>query len=194
MKVYFVGAFSEGKTTIKKKVAERFSFLAVPEQFRVVVAEHEEIKSLSEFRINTSNVSKLQLETIIRQYEAEVEAYKKNKNIVACRSIDSLTFLAFFGEMNSTYKVVDCDAYKKYVEWVKEDSLTFFLQPNRKLINNDGFRDTDWDLALQISGAVRMLLEYEGINYVPIETSSSADREKIIYPLIEERLKNKRVS
>ncbi len=190
MKVYFVGAFSEGKTTIKKKVAERFSFLAVPEQFRVVVAEHEEIKSLSEFRINTTNVAKIQQETIIRQHEAEVEAYKKNNNIVACRSIDSLTFLAFFGEINSTHRVVNCYAYKKYVQWIKQDSLTFFLQPSRKLINNDGFRDTDWDLALQISGAVRMILEYEGVSYIPIETTSSADREKIIYPIIEERLKN----
>lgn len=189
MKVYFVGAFSEGKTTIKKKIADRFSFLAVPEQFRVVVAEHEEIKSLSEFRINTTNVARLQQETIIRQHEAELEAYAKNKNIVACRSIDSLTFMAFFGEIGSTYKVRDCEVYKSYVQWIKEDSLTFFLQPNRKLINNDGFRDTDWDLALQISGAVRMLLEYEGIDYIPIETASSADREKIIYPIIEERLK-----
>jgi len=182
MRVYFAGAFSEGKTTLKNKVAAKYNLFPIPEQIRVLAAE-KDIDNLQNYRINTDNVTKLQEETLLRQYETE-KLY--GKNLASCRCLDSVAFLAFFGRKGSFFNFRNSNTYLEYVSWLREpDAHIFYILPQKNLLSGDGFRDTDWELGLQISGAVRMILEVEGLDYIPISTSSSADREKIIFSYLD---------
>jgi len=188
MRVYFAGAFSEGKTTLKNKVAQHYNLFAIPEQIRVLAVE-KDIESISKYRVNTDNVTDLQKETLRRQYESEK---MHAGGLASCRCIDSVAFLAFFGRKGSFYEFRNDNTYLEYISWLRDpDAHIFYMEPKRKLITEDGFRDTNWELALQISGAVRMILEVEGLEYIPITTDSSADREKIIFSYLD-RVKNEK--
>lgn len=178
MRVYFAGAFSEGKTSLKNKVAIKYGLTPIPEQVRVISAE-QEIISLEKLRADTAAVEKFQIEALHRQFESE-KPYKNG--LVSCRCIDNVAFLGFFGKRDSLYTLRKSETYLNYVEWLSEpDVEIFYILPQKKLISSDGFRDTDWELALQISGAVRMILEVEGLKYVPIHPLSAADRERLIF-------------
>lgn len=179
MRVYFAGAFSEGKTTLKKRVSQVYGLKSIPEQIRLISVENEPNLSLEKVRSHTPDVDQLQIDTLKRQYDTEL-SYKDN--FVSCRCIDNVAFLSFFGTKGMLWEVRQSPTYKNYVEWLRDRSVTiFYVLPHRKLISNDGFRDTDWELALQISGAVRMVLDLEGLNYIPVHPLVAADREKIIF-------------
>ena len=183
MRVYFAGAFSEGKTSLKNKIAEHYKLTPIPEQVRVISAERE-IVSLEKLRIDTSSIDEFQWETLKRQFESEKII---GKNFVSCRCIDNVAFLAFFGSRGHLSAVRATKVYKDYVEWLKRDDVTiFYMLPQKRLITGDGFRDTDQDLALQISGAVRMVLEMEGLNYIPVHPLAASDRERIIFNYLDQ--------
>lgn len=178
MRIYLAGAFGEGKTLLKNVIADRYKLTTIPEQVRVITAE-QEIESLAKLRSNTDAVVKFQTEALSRQYKSELAL---GDNFVSCRCIDIVTFLAFFGGRDSLYLIRNSKVYDDYINWLfYEDVHIFYILPQKSLIKSDGFRDTDWELALQISGAVRFLLDFEGIKYMPIHPLTQSDREKIIF-------------
>lgn len=184
MRIYFAGAFSEGKTLLKNKVAKEYNLTAIPEQVRVIAGERE-LESLAPIRIHPDQVEEFQIETLKRQFESEKAV---GDNFVSCRCIDNVAFLGFFGGRYSLNRLRNSKIYKEYINWLTMgDEVIFYMLPHKNLISSDGFRDTDWELALQISGAVKMVLEMEGVRYIPVHPLAASDRERIIFNYIDSR-------
>jgi predicted ATPase len=180
MKINLAGAYSEGKTTIKDSIARRYNLISIPEQPRLLAAE-KEIESLAKFRSDTSRVTDFQLEIMQRQYNEEVNA---EDNYVSCRCIDCIAFLAHFGSKGSLNTLRQTTLYKSYLSWLR-NSIIFYILPHKELMYNDGFRDTNYEQAVFISGSVRMIFEMEGLNYIPVYPLTMADREKLIFSYLD---------
>lgn len=176
MRINLAGAYSEGKTTLRKSIAKRYNLINIPEQPRVIAAEHE-IESLAKFRSETQKVYELQLEILSRQFEEECEV---EDNYVSCRCIDCMAFVAHFGPKDAVYRMRGLDIYKEYVNRLRK-SIIFYILPHKDLMRADGFRDTNYEQALYISGSVRMILEIEGLNYIPVHPLTMTDREKVVF-------------
>lgn len=180
MRVYLNGTFSNGKTTLKKWVAERYSLSAIPEIARTVLAERE-ILDLSLLRANTSLLFDVQTEILKRQFEAETAA---EDNYVCCRGLDSVAFLINFAEDIDVSTFLNTTLYKKYVKWLK-NSYTFLLKPHKELIKSDGIRDTDWELSLILFGIVKTMLRMEDIPYILISDVNMSERQSLIKGVID---------
>ncbi len=180
MRINLAGAYSEGKTTLRNSIAKRYNLTNIPEQPRVIAAEME-IESLAKFRFDTSKVTELQLDILDRQFAAEKMA---GDNFVSCRCIDCIAFLAHFGARGSLDRLRAGALYQKYVEWLR-GAVIFYILPHKELMHNDGFRDTNYEQALFISGSVRMIFEMEGLDYIPVHPVSMADREKLVFSYLD---------
>jgi hypothetical protein len=180
MRIYLNGTFSNGKTTIKNWIAERYSLSAIPEIARTVLAEHE-IVDLSILRANTDLLLNIQTEILERQFKAEQE---EKDNYVCCRGLDSVSFLVNFAEDEDVNKFINSKLYKDYVKWLK-GSYTFLLKPHKELLKSDGMRDTDWELSLMLFGVVKTLLRCESIPYVLISDINMSERQSVIKGVID---------
>lgn len=180
MRIYLNGTFSNGKTTLKNWIAERYSLSAIPEIARTVLAEHE-IIDLSILRANTELLLNIQTEILERQFKAEQE---EKDNYVCCRGLDSVSFLINFAEDEDVNKFINSKLYKEYVKWLK-GSHTFLLKPHKDLLKSDGMRDTDWELSLTLFGIVKTTLRYEGIPYTLISDVNMSERQSIIKGVID---------
>lgn len=180
MRINLAGAYSEGKTTLRNSIARRYNLVSIPEQPRVLAAE-KEIESLAKFRSDTIKVTELQYEILRRQLEAELGA---KDNFVSCRCIDCIAFLAHFGSKNSLFDLRQKRLYKEYLDWLRGATILYVL-PHKELMQSDGFRDTNYEQALLISGSVRMIFEMEGLDYLPVHPVSMADREKLVFSYLD---------
>lgn len=182
MRVYFNGSFSCGKTKLKAWVAKEYNLSSVPELFRTLIAE-KEISNLDEFRADIDKIGDLQEEVIKRQFE-----YEKNigDNFVACRGLDSLAFMIQFCNEDRTYKFLQSDLVKKYIEWIR-GGVTYLVRPEKTLIKADGVRDTNWELSLEIYGSAKAILTSYGIKFIPINGKSMNDRQRVVKETIGEK-------
>jgi hypothetical protein len=171
MRVYFLGSFSKGASHMAKTTAQKYGVHLIPEIARLILQEKE--MTFSELRKDVNLVNEYQKEVLTRQLEIE----REYTSFVSPRGIDSIAFFARHGTELAEFRKTDI--YKEYVEWVKT-GYNFLLMPHKELLTNDGVRDLDYDESLMITGAVRQVLEMEGIPYTIINPLSQKDRESIV--------------
>jgi len=184
MRVYFNGSFSNGKTTCRKWVAKEYNLKDVPEVARTVLAEREikEEADLQKLRTNTSHVYEVQREIISRQLQIEKE-YRDN--FVSCRGLDSLAFFIAFGSPLDITQFMKGPVFTEYLQWIKHPSVyTFLIKPDVSLLKNDGFRDTNWDLSLEIYGIVKSILRTNQVSYTLISDSNMSERQTLIQAVL----------
>lgn len=188
MKIIFNGSFSNGKSTLKHWVSNKYNLIPVPEIFRTVLAERE--ISLDAARSNPSLIEEISKETIIRQHKEEVRLYElssaeKKNGIATCRGLDSFSFLIRFCRQDFVEECYRASFLKDYINWLKEGSTHFLVAPKKELMKSDGLRDTDFSLSLYITGMVETLLKTNGIKYVLIDSVTMSDRTDLIERVIE---------
>lgn len=177
MRIYFNGSFCNGKTSLRNWVAKEYDLKSIPEIARTVLAERE-ISDLSLLRSNTDLLYEVQTEIIERQFNVEKEA---KDNFVCCRGLDSAAFLLSFSNQQDCHFFVTEPLFRRYVEWIRDDSVyTFLVKPDKSLMKNDGLRDTDWNLSMEIFGMVKCLLRSNAIDYTLISDTNMSERQAII--------------
>jgi hypothetical protein len=177
MRVYFAGAYNEGKTTLARKVSDRYNLSLLPEVARIVKEEWE--LPFPEIRKDVELVNKFQEEVFHRQFQAEKTM---QTDFVSSRCIDNIVFLSKFGSSLSV--LADTPVFKDYVTWLKT-GIVFFVIPHKELMKDDGVRDTDYGQCVELSGAVRLTLELLGVKYIPIHPVTEKDRELLIFSILD---------
>lgn len=184
MRIYFNGSFSVGKTSLKLSCANKYNLIAVPEIFRTILAERE--ISLSAARSKVYLTEEIQKEVIVRQFNEEIRllelAKLESKNgICACRGLDSFSFLVKFCSPDFVEKAMKSIWLTDYINWLKrKDAFHFLIKPDKALLHNDGIRDMDWELSLEIYGIVECLLRTQGIKYILLSDNNMSEREATI--------------
>lgn len=182
MRIYLSSSFGNGKTTLKNWIAKNYSLKGIPEVARTVLAERE-ITDLSVLRFNTELVYEIQEEILKRQLELEK---KVGDNFVCCRGLDSVAFLVNFADEGDVFNFFQSKLYTDYVDWLCRDNVyTFLVKPEKSLLKDDGLRDLDWDLSMQIYGSVKTILRKEGVPYSLIADTNMSERISNIKRVIE---------
>lgn len=177
MKIYLVGAHCTGKTTLAKFIADRYNIDIVSEVVRKIVNEME--GDLNDVRTDMFMVDWLQEEILDRQHDTEANIMKDN--FVSDRGMDFLAYTAEYS--NITHDIRHNEAYKRYIEWLKEDSIVFFLRPHKTLLNgvDDGFRkNLSWESICRIDGMIKFILELEEIDYIQINTDIFQEKIRLV--------------
>lgn len=185
MRVYFVGSHSTGKTTLCRYVSERYSMKMVTEVARNVLAERE--TNLKDLRSNIAQVNSFQQEVFARQVAAE---RMLKDEFVSDRSFDNLAYAA--EHTTILHEVVKSKEFLEYVEWVRA-GLVFFVRPHKDLVAVDGTREISavsaWEDIVRIDGMVKLLLEFTGIEYFPLESPLMQERVRAIDYLLRNHTK-----
>ena len=189
MKLYFSGSFSVGKSTVKDQVSKDYNLLKLPEIFRTLIAERNNI-SLKDVRSNIELAEELQKEVLIRQFCEERSlssraAQEGKKGIAACRGIDSIAFMIHLCRPSFIEYAQQQSWFKDYIDWLKtNDSYHFLLHPSRDLLVDDGFRDTNWDFSLEVNSTIKTLFRLYGIKYTSIRDTNMSERLSIVERVI----------
>lgn len=182
MRIYFVGSHSTGKTTLCRYVSERYTMKMVTEVARNVLAERE--TNLKDLRSDIAQVNSFQQEVFARQVAAE---HALKDEFVSDRSFDNLAYAA--EHTTILHEVVKSKEFLDYVEWVRA-GLVFFVRPHKDLVAADGIREIGtWEDIIRIDGMVKLLLEFTGIEYFPLESSLMQERVRAIDYLMRSRAK-----
>ena len=182
MRVYFVGAHTVGKTTLSRYVSLRYNMKMVTEVARSVLAERE--TNLKDLRSDIDRVNDFQKEVLARQISAERSLMDE---FVSDRSFDNLAYAA--EHTTILHEVVKSKEFLDYVEWVRQ-GLVFFVRPHKDLIAADGIREVGtWEDIIRIDGMVKLLLEFTGIEYFPLESSLMQERVRAIDYLLRDHTK-----
>jgi hypothetical protein len=185
MKLYFSGSFSVGKSTVKRQISKDFNLLALPEIFRTLIAERDNV-SLKDVRSNIELAEELQREVLIRQFYEERTLFSRaaqegKKGIVACRGIDSIAFMIHLCRPAFIEDAQKQAWFKDYIDWLKtEDSYHFLLHPSKDLLVDDGFRDTNWDFSLEVNSTIKTLFRLYGIKYTSIRDTNMSERISLV--------------
>lgn len=174
MRVYIVGAHSTGKTTLARYIAQRHKLTMLPEVARAVLAEME--TTLETLRSSIDVVDKYQTAVFARQLQTE-KATKDD--FVSDRAFDNL---AYAGEHSRVLHTLgSSEGFRWYVRWLRDADAVFFVRPHRSLLRDDGVRErADWDSVVRIDGMVKLLLELNGITYMPLESASMQERVRVV--------------
>ena len=178
MRVYLAGAYSEGKTSLARRIQSRYGITLIPEVARTLLAEWEH-KTFDTIRREVELVNKFQLEVFDRQFKLEKQI---KDNFVSSRCIDNTIFLGKYG--TALGELASSQKFKEYVEWLKDGTI-FYVTPHKELIQDDGIRDTNYLQAVELSGAVRQTLELLGLKYITIDSLLAKDREEIIFRILD---------
>ncbi len=184
MRIYFNGSFGNGKTTCKNWVAKEYKIKAIPEIARTVLAEREITtkEQLQLLRADTDLLYQVQKQIIERQLSEEKSS---GSMYVACRGLDSVSFIVEFCRPGHIQEFVNSQLYKDYVNWLKKDDVvTFLIKPDKALLSQDALRDSDWDLSVKLFGIVSTLLRTNGISHHLISTSNMSERQNNISNII----------
>jgi len=174
MRVYFVGAHSTGKTTLARYVSRKYGVARITEMARAVLSEME--STFNAVRADIDLVDTYQREVFQRQVTAEKGDFPKG--FVSDRAFDNLAYAAEHSRCLAD--LVDSEMFREYVEWVRGGTV-FFVRPHKDLINEDGIRETPvWDGMVRIDGMVKLLLELNRVDYVPIESALMQQRCHVV--------------
>lgn len=173
MRVYFMGSHCTGKTTLCRYVSQKYNLPMITEVARSVMSELE--LPLERIRTDLSAVDQYQKKVFERQVQVEKS---KGDSFVSDRAFDNLGYAA---EHSRVFRdLMKSPELENYLDWVAKGTV-FFLRPDRRLLVEDGTREKiNWEGAVRIDGMVKLLLEFSGIPYMPIETSSMQERCRII--------------
>lgn len=181
MRVYFNGSFCNGKTAMRNWVSQHYGLKIIPEIVRTIFAE-KELSNLGKVRADTSLLYELQLQIIERQL---LEEQRIGDDYTACRSIDSVSFVVAFCAPWDVTRFLATDSYNKYLSWLKQGNVTTFLvRPSKELISDDDFRDTDWELSMELFGIVKTLLRTNDLSYTLIETTNMSERQSQVRSIL----------
>lgn len=174
MRIYLIGSHSTGKTTLARYIAKKYRLTMLPEVARAVLAEME--TTLETLRTNMDVVAEYQRTVFERQIKTEFAA--KN-NFVSDRAFDNLAYAA--EHSTKLRELTATGVYLDYVRWLQDADAIFFVRPHRSLLHDDGVRErVEWDSIVRIDGMVKILLELNGIPYMPIESAAMQERVRIV--------------
>jgi hypothetical protein len=114
VRITLLGSYSNGKTTLARKIAEKYCLTLIPEVARVILSEYE--TSLKELRKDVEQVNEFQKEVFLRQKSYE-EQYKDN--YVSSRGIDNIIFFAQYG--NKLNELVESKEFRQSSQEIKQD-------------------------------------------------------------------------
>lgn len=182
MRITLLGSYSNGKTTLARKIAEKYCLTLIPEVARVILSEYE--TSLKELRKDVEQVNEFQKEVFLRQKSYE-EQYKDN--YVSSRGIDNIIFFAQYG--NKLNELVESKEFKEYINWCR-GTIIFLVHPHKEMLVEDGLRDVNYEESLQLFGMIKFILEYHGLKYWEVTEINEASRERLIFGILEMIIKN----
>lgn len=174
MKVYILGPHSSGKTTLARNISKLYNLPLLPEVARLVLAEKE--LQLDSLRTNMDVVNDYQSTVFNRQLQEE----KKFEQFVSDRSFDCIAYSAQHSSILSSYR--NNPELDYYIESLRNnDVILFFIRANKDTLKEDGVRETPvYDEVLKIDAMVKFMLEWFGLNYIPINTSNMQERLQIV--------------
>jgi nicotinamide riboside kinase len=173
LRVYMVGAHSTGKTTLARWVRDTFGLPMISEVARGVLAEME--AQLDALRSNIEVVNRYQREVFERQITAELA---QPGSFVSDRAFCNLAYAAHHSQVLP--ELARDERLARYMEFVRE-GLVFFVRPHRALVAHDGVRaGVEWEEVVRIDGMVKLMLEWFGIPYIPMESLSMQERVRHI--------------
>ncbi len=173
MRIYFVGSHATGKTTLCRYISRRYGLPMISEVARAVLAEME--TSLDALRTDMDLVGDYQERVFARQVAVERQ---HEGRFVSDRAFDNLAYVAEH-TTNAAAMMTD-QRFREYMKWVS-DGLVFFVRPHPSLVKADGVRaGVTWDSVLRIDGMVKLMLEMNGVRYLPIESVAMQERVRAI--------------
>ncbi len=172
-RIYLVGAHATGKTTVARWVRDRYGIPMIAEVARGVLAEME--AHLDSLRTDIALVNRYQAEVFGRQITAE---QKVGGPFVSDRAFCNLAYAAHHSTILG--EVFRDRRLKDYMDWVRE-GIVFFLRPHKELVRADGVRaGLEWEEVVRIDGMVKLLLEMFDVPYIPVESLSMQERERLV--------------
>jgi nicotinamide riboside kinase len=173
MRIYFVGSHATGKTTLCRYVSRRYGLPMITEVARAVLAEME--ASLDTLRTDMDLVGEYQKRVFARQMAIE-KLYKGT--FVSDRAFDNLAYAA--EHTTIVAEILREPRFAEYMKWVSE-GVVFFLRPHQSLLKDDGVRaGVSWESVLRIDGMIKLMLEQNGLAYLPIESVSMQERVRAV--------------
>lgn len=175
MRVYLAGSHSSGKSTLARYIAKKYNMPMLTEVARSVLSEKE--LNLKSLRADIDVANDFQLSIFDRQIEKENEL---KDNFVSDRCIDCLAYTA--NHTNILNQLKTTSKYKEYVDSLKEkNSIIFFIRPSKETLMQDGVREElTWEGVITIDAMIKCIFEYEGINYIQINTPNMQERVMLI--------------
>ncbi|HPF14259.1 MAG: ATP-binding protein [Planctomycetes bacterium] len=172
-RIYLVGAHATGKTTLARMIRDRYDLPMISEVARGVLAEME--AQVDRLRTDVELVNRYQLEVFDRQIAAE---QAQEGGFVSDRAFCNLAYAAHHSEVLP--RVFADPRLAEYMASVRA-GVVFFLRPHRRLLVQDGVRETlEWDDVLRIDGMVKLMLEMFAIPYIPVESLSMQERLRTV--------------
>jgi len=183
MKIYLAGSHSSGKTTLARYISKTYKLPLLTEVARSVLSERE--LNLKTLRTDIHLADDFQETIFFRQIKEEDKILESNKSFVSDRSIDCLAYTANHARILNTIK--ESKEYKDYINRLKEkDSILFFVRPSKETLAQDGVReDLNWEGVLTIDAMIKCLFEFEGLNYIHINTSNMQERIMTVDTIIQ---------
>lgn len=180
MRIYFVGSHSTGKTTLARWVSKEYNLPLLSEVARVVLSERE--LTLKIVSANLDIADEYQLEIFNRQIELEEKA---GDNFVSDRAFDNLAYAAEHSRFLEKINPPSNERLNSYMDRLKS-GIIFFVRPQKGFVSEDGVRvHVDWDSIVRIDGMIKFILEFYSIKYVPISSSNTLERARLITHVIE---------
>ena len=184
MRIYLVGSYSCGKTTLCRHISKQYNLHMIPEMARAVLARME--MPLEKLRYDIDLVNLFQTEVVKGQINVEKSI---EGDFISDRAFDSLAFVAEHSTLLS--KLMKDKEVLEYIEWVKGGTV-FFVRPHKELMKADGVRETpNWESVVRIDGMIKVLLEQFEVPYLPIASLSMQERVRTIDFVIKPLLKGK---
>lgn len=179
MKIYLAGSHSSGKSTLANYISKEYKLPMITEVARSVLSEKE--LNLKQLRTDINVANDFQRTIFYRQIEKE----KQYKDFVSDRCIDCLAYTA--NHTNILNEIKNSEEYKEYVQSLKsKDSLIFFIRPSKDTLANDGVREElTWEGVVTIDAMIKCLFEFEGIEYIQINTSNMQERIMTVTTIID---------
>jgi predicted ATPase len=190
IRIYLCGSHSCGKTTLANEVANRHTLFLVKEAAREII-EKEKIDLVS-LRANATEADRFQSSLghahRLRHYEAiqKIGFFEDIDDVyqgyVFDRGPDNLVYSALF----STNAAEQYKISSRYIDTLKhKDARVFLIDPHPDLMEDDGVRDhMDLQTAWTITHGIAMLLEWNNVPYIRIQTPILTERIKLIDSVI----------
>lgn len=173
MRVIAAGSHDTGKTSLARRISQRYKLTLLAETAREVVGRME--LSVDSLRSDLELVNDVQRKIFERQVELERAA---GDGYVSDRAFDNIAYAAEHSEV--TADLVRLPAFAEQVERMR-NSIVFFVRPHPLVGGVDGVREQrDWDGMQRIDGMIKLLLEMHRIPYVPVNTPSAQERWRIV--------------
>ena len=172
MRVYLVGSHSVGKSTLCRYISEKYKLPMIYETARAALAEME--VSLERLRTDLDLVGAYQYSVFEKQLAAE----KEKQHFVSDRAFD---FIAYCAEHSLiTQGLYNSKELQDYIEWVR-GGVVLFIRPQKSFLKADGVRETPvWEGIVRIDGMIKLLLETNGVSYLPIESAPMMERARTV--------------